>query len=424
LSCDELAPWAGITPEIAAQLAPQLVAADIDYLVVVRGSIFSTEKTRPDFHEPAMFNRDLCAAIKSKIKVPVFLQGSVTHVGLAEEAIKAGVCDGVEMTRAQIADAELVSKLRRHVPQRIRPCILCNQTCQVRDVRNPLVTCVLDPSSGYETTEPQWETPTTEPRGVTIIGGGVAGLETARVAALRGHRVTVLERSHNIGGLGAVAGPAKPFIDWLVAECAHSGAVITTGVEWDTNSPEYGQRMRTDVVVQCTGSVPGLRGYKVHSGATVIDIAELRRGNSHMPAEGDIVVHDPIGGPIGVAIAEELGCRAILITPDNIAGNELSRTGDLAPANVRLARSGVRIIRRALLRSVTATVVEIEDRFTGHCSTLPCIAVIDCGFRLPTAIIAGAHIQVGDCVAPRTILEAVLEARRGVLTIDKLPVQG
>lgn len=420
LSCDELAPWAGITPEIAAQLAPQLVAEGIDYLVVVRGSIYSAEKTRPDFHEPAMFNHDLCATIKSQVNVPVFLQGSVTNVGLAEEAINAGVCDAVEMTRAQVADAELASKLRRRIPERIRPCILCNQTCQVRDVRNPLVTCVLDPTSGHETTDPQWELPAAEPRNVTIIGGGVAGLETARVAALRGHHVTVLERSHNIGGLGAVAGPGKAFVDWLVSECTQSGVTITTGVEWDTNSPEFGEHSRPDVVVQCTGSVPGLRSYQIHSAATVIDIAELRRGNSQVPDEGDVVVHDPIGGPIGVAIAEELGSRAILITPDNIAGNELSRTGDLAPVNVRLAKSGVRIVRRALLRSVTATHVEIEDRFTGQSSTLPCAAVIDCGYRLPTAIIAGTHMQVGDCVAPRTILEAVLEARRGAMMIDNV----
>jgi hypothetical protein len=120
-----------------------------------------------------------------------------------------------------------------------------------------------------------------------------------------------------------------------------------------------------------------------------------------------------------VAIAEELGSRAILITPDNVAGNELSRTGDLAAANVRLAKSGVRIIRRALLRSVTTTHVEIEDRFTGQRSVLPCVAVIDCGFRLPSAVIAGTHTQVGDCVAPRTILEAILEARRAALAIGQ-----
>ena len=88
------------------------------------------------------------------------------------------------------------------------------------------------------------------------------------------------------------------------------------------------------------------------------DAVVRRRGRrcvgarSMLPADGDVVVFDPIGGPIAVALAEELGARAILVTQDHIAGNELSRTGDLAPANVRLARAGVRIERRTLLRAV------------------------------------------------------------------------
>lgn len=423
LSCDELAPWAGITPEIAARFVPQLVADGIDYLVVVRGGIYSTEKTRPDFHEPTMFNNDLCATMKLKVQIPVFLQGSVIDVGRAEDAIVSEVCDAVEMTRAQIADADLVNKLRQQNPPRIRPCILCNQTCQVRDVRNPLVTCVVDPMSGHETDDPRWESPAAESRSVTIIGGGVAGLETARVAALRGHRVSVHERSHDVGGLAALTGPGKTFVDWLASECKQSGVAITTNVEWGAlPTILQNQSSTTDVLIQCTGSLPGMRGYQISPDAIVIDIADVRLDNSRLPSIGDVVVQDPIGGPIGVAIAEELGHRAILITPDNVAGNELSRTGDLAPANVRLAMAGVRIIRRALLRSVTATHVEIEDRFTGQSSLLHCAAVIDCGFRLPTATIAGAHMQVGDCVAPRTILEAVLEARRAAIAIGNSAV--
>ncbi|MEO8364443.1 MAG: mycofactocin system FadH/OYE family oxidoreductase 1 [Ilumatobacteraceae bacterium] len=422
LSCDELAPWAGITPEIAAQLASQLVNEGIDYLVVVRGSIYSTEKTRPDFHEPPMFNRQLCSEIKSRVCIPVFLQGSVIDTQHAEEAIASNHCDAVEMTRAQIADAELVSKLRGQISSRIRPCILCNQTCQVRDVRNPLVTCVVDPRSGYESTDMDEEFPVATPRSVTVIGGGVAGLETARVAALCGHRVAVVERNDTIGGLVAVAGPGKEFVDWLTSECAQLGVTINSGTEWLASTSTDGESVNTDVVIQCTGSLPGIRGYDMQPTAKVFDVAEFRYGTIQLPEVGDIVIQDPIGGPIGIAVAEELGNRAILITPDNVAGNELSRTGDLAPANVRLARAGVRVIRRALLRLVTPTHVEVEDRFTGQISAVPCVAVIDCGFRLPTSTIVDAHMQVGDCVAPRTILEAVLEARRAANAIGNLLV--
>ena len=107
----------------------------------------------------------------------------------------------------------------------------------------------------------------------------------------------------------------------------------------------------------------------------------------------------------------------MLITQDNIAGNELSRTGDLAPANVRLAQRGVHVVKRALLRGVDANGVRVQDRFSGATTTIACAALVDCGFRLPAAPLPGAAVRVGDCVAPRTIAEAVLEARRAAASI-------
>jgi hypothetical protein len=129
------------------------------------------------------------------------------------------------------------------------------------------------------------------------------------------------------------------------------------------------------------------------------------------------VLFDPIGGPIAVALAEELGERAVLVTQDQIAGNELSRTGDLAPANVRLAQRGVQIEKRALLRAVRPGEVDVQDRYSGERRTIACAAVVDCGFRLPLEPLDGHGVRVGDCVAPRTILEAVLEARRAARTL-------
>jgi hypothetical protein len=68
------------------------------------------------------------------------------------------LCDAVEMTRAQIADPDLVAKLAP-ARERIRPCTRCNQTCQVRDARNPIVTCIAEPTSGRETEDPDWYVP-------------------------------------------------------------------------------------------------------------------------------------------------------------------------------------------------------------------------------------------------------------------------
>jgi 2,4-dienoyl-CoA reductase (NADPH2) len=274
------------------------------------------------------------------------------------------------------------------------------------------VSCVVEPSAGHETRDPDWYVPTRSALDITVVGGGVAGLEAARVAATRGHHVTIVEQAATVGGVAAIAGPGAPFVDWLRAENERLGVTVHTG---ETATVLSGH------VIEATGGQPGVREYEVLDGAAVVDIVDVRRGIVTLPSDGPIVVFDPIGGPIAVALAEELGDRAILLTQDQIAGNELSRTGDLAPANVRLAQRGVRVEKRTLLRTVRPGAVDVQDRFSGERRSIECVAVVDCGFRVPADPLPHEPLAtvtpVGDRVAPRTILEAVLEARRAARTL-------
>jgi len=249
---------------------------------------------------------------------------------------------------------------------------------------------------------------------VHVIGAGPAGLEAARVAAHRGHAVTVHERTRAVGGLAVLAGPGRPLAEWLAAEIARLGVDVSLG---DPVTEAHTLGVDRSDVIECTGSQPGRPAVELENGACLFDIVDVVRGAVSLPDDGDVALLDPIGGPIAVALAESLAGRAILVTQDHIAGNQLSLSGDLAAANTRLAQAGVRIERRTIPRVVTASGVTVSDRFTGERRTIRCVAVIDCGYRLPTPSLDGVTNRAGDCVAPRTLYEAILEGRRAALAI-------
>ncbi len=434
LCCDELAPWAGVTPDLAAAQAVRL-GEQVDYLVVVRGSIYSVSATRPDLHTEPGFAIELCRQIRAAAgpTVTVVLQGSVVDPGQAQSALDDQCADLVEMTRAQIADPDVVARYRSGDADRIRPCLLCNQTCMVRDNRNPVVTCVVEPRSGHELGDDDATAGADQTlNAVLVVGGGPAGMEAARVLAARGHRVRLVEREPALGGMLVAAAMVHGrqrlgvAVDWWQRELQRLGVAVSLGRA--VTAAEVDATLAAGMrVVLATGSVPGPRDYGITPGATVLEAADLiglvKSAALHLCPAGRAVVFDPIGGPVGVGVAELLaanGRPTSIVTQDQIAGTQLALTGDLAEANSRLQRAGVVRELRSLLRGVADDHVLLEDRWTGEQRALDCAFVVHCGHRLPEQTLylhRPGTPRAGDCVAPRTVHEAVLEARRVALAV-------
>jgi 2,4-dienoyl-CoA reductase-like NADH-dependent reductase (Old Yellow Enzyme family) len=467
LACDELAPWAGVTPEQAGEQAVAL-ADLVDLLVVTRGGPYSASAYRPDGHTAPMFNLELARSVRTALRVAgtrtlVALQGSVVDPVAADGALAGDGCDLVEMTRALIADADLVAKLRAGHPERVRPCVLCNQTCRVRDSRNPIITCIADPRSGHETTDPDLEPAVAGPDPqpavagsdperagpgpaigtragrpeVLVVGAGPAGLEAARVLAARGRRVRVCEASDATGGAARLAArlPGRErfalLLDWWLAECTRLGVTVERGSRQTAASLDARRKDGVEVLLT-TGGGPGPQHYLVGPGAQVRTDAELLGGwSDDGPADlpdGPVVVLDLVGGPVGLGMAELLagvGREVSVVTADQIVGTMLAMSGDLADGNTRLLRAGV--VRRTsmLLREVRPGTAVLSDRFSGAPQEIDCAVLVHCGNRLPEEELYLARPgtpRAGDAVAPRSVLEAVLEGRRAAVALAPVAV--
>ena len=220
LDAEELNTPSGITLVESVATARMCQDAGADaisvsaYATLTSGTAF-TQAPIPQAAGAFMSN---AAAIKKALSIPVITAGRI-EPEVAARAIAQGELDFVAMARKMLADPHIPIKLAQNRPQDIRPCIYC-YACVSQIFINQRVKCAVNAQTGYET-ERRIEAAST-PRHVLVVGGGPGGMEAARVAALRGHKVTLVERSNRLGGTLFFAAMAYPengkLLDYLVAQ--------------------------------------------------------------------------------------------------------------------------------------------------------------------------------------------------------------
>jgi len=252
----------------------------------------------PGMSAPIAPYLDLVQDFTQEIKLPTFHACRIVDAATARHAIVEGIVDMVGMTRGHISDPHIVNKIEAGEESRIRSCIGATFCMDNR-------LCIHNPSTGRESSLPH-EVPDTESRKrVVVVGGGPAGLEAARVSALRGHEVVLLEALDRLGGQVMLAAKAEwrrdmqGVTDWLVAEIEHHGVDVRLSTLADRDTV---MRLDPDVVVVATGGLPDVEWLDGHKHCN--SVWDIMSGS--VPVESSVLLYDELGDHAGASCAEVL----------------------------------------------------------------------------------------------------------------------
>lgn len=412
----------------------------MDYVTCGTGGYFDFYKIIPSFLYAEKLGVDLAATLKGVVKHALVTAES--HIRTPENAntvLGAGEADLVSIVRGQIADPHLVSKAAADRADSIRGCISCNQQCWGRRSRDYYISCLINPSAGHEYL---WGgdrfTRADSARAVLVVGGGPAGLEAARVAAERGHKVTLAEAGPQIGGQFRLAGlqPRRgqitDLIGWYGRELARLGVDLRFNTYMDAGDiAAFG----ADQVILATGSLPAGTGFQralpqlpALPGRDLGNVWSAEDVMMRVARPGKrVVVLDEGGGWRGCGTAWRLaedGHAVTIVTPDPLVGKELQRSATDLPLRRALARLGVRFVTDAAISEWTAQGAVALSLLTGQTEQLAADALVlattniaDTALRHQVAASGITARTIGDANAPRNAALAIFEGRRAGLAV-------
>jgi dimethylglycine catabolism A len=417
----------GLTAADMTEIARRLAASGlVDFLSIIGGGAHTLKLQAgcvPNMAVPKGVYVPLAATIKAAVNgIPIFHATRIVDPLHAEQVLADGAVDMVGMTRALIADPDVPRKALGGRVDEIRPCVGANEGCIDRIYQGKPVTCVHNPATGRETELPPVGAAAVSKR-VVIAGGGVAGLEAARVAALRGHHVLLFEREAALGGQVLIAArtPARAdyaaIVGFLVRQVTNLGVDVHLGAE---ATVDLVLAREPDVVIVATGShphlppVPGVDGKHV---VTDRDVLLERVEVGHR-----VVLVDDVHTQQALSTADfllERGKRVEVVSRVFYPGQDIGVTS-IVPLYERLFARGVLLTPHTRLVAIEGSSVIVANVYSGEERRIDGVDTIvlamgsrstDTLYRALKGKVRELH-AIGDCVAPRGVHHAILEGTR------------
>jgi len=422
LSGDELVDG-GLTLEDMKKVAAYLCELKlVDFINTSIANFHNLYMVEGSMHVPLGYGTYISAGLKEVVDVPVFAAGRINAPAQAERILASGQADMVGIARGQICDPEFANKALLGLHEKIRQCIACNQCCAARTGLNRDLGCLQNPASGREElfgyhtiTKPA------KTKKVMVVGGGPAGLEAAKEAARRGHRVTIYEREKTLGGqinlLTRV--PNREEFSDVIRNQTIEMKDFEIDIRLETEvTPDLVVKEKPDAVIVATGSEAGACYIPGADQPHVMTFYEVLAGRE-VPGEKVLIIDD-IGFHQGSSTAEYLSYlhkKVYILTAGLYVAPDLMTTMDIQLWYRRAFDHGIEMITNSIVRSIGPDSVTIFNHYNGMETVLEGItAVVLVGHPKPREELyhrikgqVPEVYRIGDALAPRKIEHAIFD---------------